>query len=233
VIRFFACAVAVTALAGLPLPAQAFPPYRSTDADTAEPGTLELRTGLIGIERERGHNKYSTPLVRLNIGLPEHAEIVSELEYGPREGRLGDAAVGAKWAPIQGGLALGVETLALLPVRENDAGLGFEGQLLATLQGERAVLHVNAGGFHDARSSPSESGWRGSVLVEVPLDGFRPGVEAFAKQKEGESVDVRIGSGVIVALGRFDLRAGLHAGVTREAPDLTFSLWIATKFPFR
>jgi len=211
-------------------PAQSFPPYRSTDADTSAPNTVELRLGLVEVEREDRDDKVTTPLVRLNLGLPGHAEFVTELEYVPRDERLGDAAVGVKWAPIRGAPALGVETLALLPVRADDRGLGFEGQLLATLEGESAVLHVNGGGFLDARSSPTEAGWRASALVELPLSGIRPGFEAFAKQQFGDSFDARIGVGAIVSLGRFDLRAGVHAGVTPEAPDVSLSLWLGTKF---
>jgi hypothetical protein len=210
--------------------AEAFPPYRSTDADTADPGTVELRLGLIRVERDGGHDTVSTPLLRLNLGLPGHAELVSEFEYVPREGRLGDAAIGAKWVPFRGTPAVGVEALALLPVREDDRGLGFEGQIVTTLPRRDVVLHVNGGGFYDARPTVPEAGWRASALVEVPLEGFRPGLEAFAKQEFGKGVDGRTGLGMIVNLGRFDLRAGLHAGVTREAPDFVVSFWIATKF---
>jgi hypothetical protein len=211
----------------------AFPPYRSTDADTAEPGTIELRAGLFEIERQHGHDKVTTPLLRMNLGLPGHAEIKTELEYVPRNDRLGDAAIGAKWVPIGGTPAIGIETLALLPVRENDQGVGFEGQLLATLEGRDAAIHVNGGGFYDPRPVSTEAGWRGSVLVELLLDRFRPGLEAFAKQEFGKSVDGRLGLGAIVDFARFDVRAGLHAGVSHEAPDVMFSLWITTKFPIR
>ena len=37
-------------------PTLAFPPYKTTDADTADPYTLELQLGLIQLEREDGEN---------------------------------------------------------------------------------------------------------------------------------------------------------------------------------
>jgi hypothetical protein len=42
----------------------------------------------------------------------------------------------------------------------------------------------------------------------------------------GEPTVVQLGPGVIIDAGRFDIRAALHAGLTREAPDLMLSLWI-------
>ena len=188
---------------------------------------------MISVERTHGQNEYTTPLLRLNVGLPSHIEITSEFEYVPKKDRLGDAAVGAKWAPIQGKLSFGVETLVLLPVREGDDGVGFEGQVLATLRGENVVVHLNGGGFHDARSSHAEDGWRGSLLMELPLNTVRPGAEVFVVKKNGDSADLRVGPGVIVDLGRFDVRAGLHAGITEKAPDLDFSFWVGFKFPFQ
>ena len=66
-------------LAGLSgSPAAAFPPYRSTDADTADPWVFEARLGLLRLRRDGGDNVYSSPLLRLNLGLPHGLELVSE-----------------------------------------------------------------------------------------------------------------------------------------------------------
>ena len=35
-------------------------------------------------------------------------------------------------------------------------------------------LHLNLGGFYDARPDPIEKGWRGSLLAETTLGRFRP-----------------------------------------------------------
>jgi hypothetical protein len=130
-------------------------------------------------------------------------------------------------------LSLGIETLALLPVRPDDEGAGVEAQLLATYWGEGTRVHVNAGGFDDPRGAVDERGWRASVLTELPRGSWRPGVELAAKQVDGENADVRAGLGVIVDLGGVDLRAGAHAGLTDAAPDAVVSFWVATKLSFR
>ncbi len=219
--------------AGLTTPASAFPPYRSTDADTADPDTLELRVGLVKLEREKSETEVITPSLRANFGLRNKVELISEFEYLPEEGAFGDGAAGFKWVPLFGStLSMGIETLALLPVRPGDSGVGVESQLLATYWSDEFRLHINAGGFHDPRVSPSEDGWRASLLAEFPREGYRPGVELFAKEIESQPVDVRAGVGLIYDIGSYALRTGLHVGLTKEAPDVSFNLWIATTVPF-
>jgi len=213
------------------MPAYGFPPYRSTDAETADPWTVEARLGLFRVEREARHNAYSSPLLRVNFGLPGNLELLSEFEYRPDEGQVADAAVGLKWIPLMQSLSIGVETLVLLPVSQKNEGAGVESVLLTTLRVGTLRLHINAGGFYDARPSESERGWKSSGLVEVQLDRFRPGVEVFAKQVRTQPVQVLVGPGIIFDMGPFDLRAGLHVGLTREAADLTPSVWVTSKFP--
>lgn len=213
------------------IPAYGFPPYRSTDAETADPWTLEARLGLFRITREGRHNAYASPLLRVNLGLPRNLELVSEFEYRPEEGQVADAAIGLKWVPIMQALSLGVETLVLLPVSQKNEGAGIESSLLTTLRVGTLRIHINAGGFYDARSKESESGWKSSSLVEARLGRFRPGVEVFASQVRTRPVQILVGPGVIFDVGPFDLRIGLHVGLSGEAADITPSLWVTSKFP--
>jgi hypothetical protein len=222
----------LVALTLLPVTAFAFPPYRSTDAETADPWTLEARLGLVRVARDKDVNEYASPLLRVNVGLPRNIELVSEFEYRADEGQVGDAAVGFKWVPFVSALSLGVETLALLPV-SREGGAGVESNLLATWRHRGLRVHVNAGGFHDDRPTEAENGWKAGTIVEVRLDRFRPGIEVFAKQAIGEPAQVLLGPGVIIDFGAFDLRAGLHVGLTDTAADLTPTLWLTTKLPLR
>src|SRR5688572_23362438 len=144
----------------LPTSALAFPPYRSTDATTAEPWTVEARLGLFRIRHDSGDNAQFSPLLRVNLGLPGSVEIVSEYEHRVDDDGGSDAAVGVKWAPLRCGIDIGVETLALLPVGEGQGDAGVESQLLAAYRRESWRLHVNAGGMYDARPASNESGWR-------------------------------------------------------------------------
>ena len=216
-----------------PAPLLAFPPYRSTDAETAAPWTLETRLGLLRVRHDGPDTTYISPLLRLNLGLPTDVEIVSELEHRADESGDDDAAVGCKWVPIHWGVDVGVETLALLPIADGPGGAGVESQLLASVRRDAWRMHVNAGGIYDGRPAPSESGWRSSALVEYRTGRWKPGVEIFAKRLTGGELEMLAGSGLIVDIGRFDIRIGVHAGLTDASPDLTTNLWVATKFDLR
>jgi hypothetical protein len=214
-------------------PVAAFPPYRSTDAGTADPWVFEARLGLLRLRRDRGASVYSSPLLRLNLGLPHAVELIGELEVRPGRGGLTDAAIGAKWVPVQGRWSIGNETLLLLPV-PNAGGAGVESQLVATYRpSDRFRLHLNAGGFHDARPDEAESGWRASVLAEVRSGRWRSGLEVFARKIGPAPVEVLAGPGVIVAVGRADVRFGLHFGLTAAAPDFVLDAWASTAFSVR
>lgn len=211
-------------------PATAFPPYRTTDAATSEPDIAEVRLGLIKLERRGGNTDAILPLLRLNLGLSHAVELLSEFEYRPARSRVEDGAVGLKWAPVAGPISVGVETLALLPVNRSQSGLGIESQLLATFHGGSVKLHINAGGFSDGRERGGRSGWRSSALGEIVRGRSRLGFEIFAKNGRGESTDARAGIGLIRSFGDFDVRAGLHVGLSAQAPDWAASLWISRSF---
>ena len=78
------------AIFAIPPVASAFPPYRSTDADTAPLGVLEARVGIVRVRRECDENSYAAPLLRLNLGIARNSELVSEVEYDQDEDQLGD-----------------------------------------------------------------------------------------------------------------------------------------------
>lgn len=218
----------------LPIPAAAFPPYRSTDAGTADPWVFETRLGILRLRRDRGDSVYSSPLLRLNLGLPRAIELISELEVRPGSGGLTDAALGAKWVPVRGRWSFGAETLLLLPV-PNAGGAGIESQLVVTYRDSpgRLRLHLNGGGFYDGRAATAEKGWRASALVEIQRGRYRPGLEVFARKIGAAPVEVLAGPGVIVKVGRVDIRLGLHVGLTAAAPDMVLDAWTSTEFALR
>ena len=211
-----------------PLTAWPFPPYRSTDAETAAPFVLEARLGLLRLRRAESTNSYSVPLLRLNYGLPANLEIVTEAEFEASEGRVADAAAGMKWVPWAGTLRFGIEALVLLPI-SSEGGVGTETQALMTAPLPGTLLHLNAGAIYDARPAEPEKGWRASALAEAPRGRFRPGLELFTRHLQGSDLEALAGAGVIVRLGPMDVRLGAHVGLTDQAPDLVLNVWIASK----
>lgn len=212
--------------------AYAFPPYKLTDADTADPWTLEARVGIVQYTVDRNEGAYSSPLLRLNLGLPAHTELLAEAEYSHETDRIEEAALGAKWIPWSGNPSAGFEALFLLP-RSGEDRFGTEAALLMTLRGDPLLMHGNLGGFEDRRSGVPQSGWKGGVLVEWLRPEWRPGVELFAKQLESEPEQVSAGLGAIVPFDSIDFRFGGRVGLTEAAPDLTASIWISGKLPLK
>ena len=184
---------------------------------------LELRFGLLKLQRRDSESARSAPLSRINFGVGRHFEVISELEYAIDDQRIAEGALGFKWANLTAGRGVGVETLILLPVHSELSGTGIESQYLRTWHHERWQLHVNAGGFYDPRSATTERGWRASTLVEFPREQFRPGVELFVKDARSASARVQAGVGAIVPLERFEILAliGVIQGLAEiEIPQL-------------
>ena len=77
--RAIVCAILFTALT-CASPALAFPPYKTTDAETAGANAVEFRLGLLEIEKTGSNSERQTPLANLNFGMGPHFEINSELE---------------------------------------------------------------------------------------------------------------------------------------------------------
>jgi hypothetical protein len=224
-------AVALIASLTYPAPdAQAFPPYRTTDAETAGDDTLEARIGLLRLQVRDSHSTRKTPLSRINYGIGSHFEVVSELEYAIDEHEFDEGALGFKWARLEEGRGIGVETLLLLPVRSELRGVGIESQLIRTWQQERSRVHLNAGAFYDSRGEATEQGWRASALAEFPRDRLRPGIELFVRDSDTTDTRLQAGVGLIASLPRVEIRTGLHVGLNDAAPDLEASVWLSWKW---
>jgi hypothetical protein len=221
--------VLLTALS-IATPVFAFPPYRTTDAETAGDDTLETRIGLLRLQVNDSHSTRKTPLSRINYGIGPHFEAISELEYAIDESELDEGALGFKWAKLENRRGFGVETLLLLPVRSELDGVGVESQVIRTWQQERWRMHVNAGGFYDPRGTETERGWRASALAEFPRDRMRPGVELFVRDSNTTANRIQAGVGLIASLERVEIRTGLHIGLNDAAPDLEASLWLSWKW---
>jgi hypothetical protein len=189
-----------------------------------------MRLGLARVQRFDSADQRSTPLTRTNFGLGPNAEIIAEFEYSADNDELAEGAVGYKWARFADGRGVGIETLTLLPVQPGQSGVGVESQFLASFSDEGWQLHLNIGGFYDPRGRDTERGFRASLLAEFPRDDFEPGVELFVKDPHEEAARVQAGFGLIKQFRFFQLRTGVHAGLSDSAPDLEASLWLAWRW---
>ena len=216
-----------------PIHALAAPPFKTTDASTAEPFVLEARFGLLQAARDGDSNEVSLPMLRANLGLPGRVEVVSEFGYSQSGKAIEDGALGVKYIPLSGNFSFGIETLSLLPVRPGDNGIGVESQLLFTWRIAGLHVHFNGGGFHDPRGPATVDGWRSGLLVEKRRGSARDGIELFARQKRHQKTDLRLGYGLIRQLGHIQIRSGIHVGLSQQAPDVIINFWLSREFPLR
>jgi hypothetical protein len=212
--------------------AHSAPPFKTTDANTADPYVLEARLGLLQASRDRDSNEILSPMLRTNFGLPGKVELVSEFEYSQSNHEIENGAVGIKWIPVFGQFSFGIETLSFLPIRTDDNGYGIESQLLFTWRHDNYQIHFNAGGFHDPRGAETLDGWRSGLLVEKRTATRRDGIELFARRKRNQETDLRLGYGLIRSLGAIEIRAGVHVGLSAQAPDVGFNFWLSREFGF-
>lgn len=189
-----------------------------------------MRLGLVRAQQEAGENRYTSPLLRMSLGIAERAELVVGSEYDRDEGQVSDAAIGLKLVGREAAVRWGVETIALLPVDSSHSGVGLESQLLATWNPARMRLHLNAGAIYDPRPGEIERAWQASLLAEIERGAGRAGVELFARRFRHQSTEVQLGVGWIVPAGPLQVRMGLHGGLTGRAPDLTASLWLSAEW---
>ena len=62
------------------------------------------------------------------------------------------------------------------------------------------------------------------------VERVRPGVELFVRDPRGEEARALAGFGAIISLERFEVRTGVHVGLTDEAPDLEATVWFSSKW---
>lgn len=230
VCRFSPTLAGVAVLCLVAAPSYAFPPYRTTDAETAGDDMLEVRIGLLRLQVRDSHSTRQTPLSRINYGIGHRFEVISELEYAIDDNELDEGALGFKWAKLENSRGIGVETLILLPVRSEQSGAGVESQFIRTWQQERSRVHLNAGASYDPRGSATERGWRASALAEFPRGRMRPGVEFFVRDSDTSETRMQAGVGLIASLERVEIRTGLHVGLNDAAPDIEGSVWLSWKW---
>ena len=64
----------------LPVPALAYRPFVSTDADVAAAGELEIELGYFNWKRAEDENAYVTPQLVFNYGLTDTLEFIAEFD---------------------------------------------------------------------------------------------------------------------------------------------------------
>jgi hypothetical protein len=189
------CAALLVAM--LAMPALAYRPFDSTDADVARPNEFDLELGPIGWLSE-GPDKFRVaPAVVANLGLPWRSELVLE---GQREVAL-DPAPGAPQSSIldtgvfvktvmrEGvlqdapGPSVAAEYGLLLPELHGSPGTGASVAGIVSQRWETGTLHLNAAFAWNRDHEPDL--FLGAILEGPYSWPVRPVAEVFGEQASG------------------------------------------------
>ena len=226
----------------LALPAQAYRPFDSTDADVADAGELETELGYFTVAHFRGEDTYLIPKVVLNYGITDTLEIIGEFDVEKARGRsaeIVDAALLLKGMLRRGvlqdeqGLSVAFEAGLLVPSADGDRS-GFEG--IGIVSGELAgvTYHLNFGGGIDTADTARFVVW--GAILERPLNrGLRLVGEINGEKVKGEPDQRSALLGFIWESASpgdaFD--GGIRWGISDTAPDWELTLGWTFSFPRR
>jgi len=235
--------ILAVALIGYTVPAAAYRPFDSTDADVAHAGEAEIELGPVQWRREGSTRFLEAPALVTNFGLPKDRELVIATtrqvarDAGPDEARtaLVDTGVFIKQVLRRGtlqeesGPSVATEYGVLLPGIHAQDGTGFSVAGIASQRWEAGAMHLNA---QLARTRDGESELFLGAIVEGPHAWpLRPVAEVFTDHVTGSA---RVDSALVGAIWRvrdgLSLDAGLRYARMGEEPIHELRLGLTWSF---
>jgi hypothetical protein len=220
----FLRALALVAVAFAHVPAFAYRPFDSTDADVAKAGELELELGPVGRLREGPRRTSVEPALVANYGLSDERELVLE---GRREVLLDREQDEPRSSIVDNGLfvkqvlrkgvlqdaagpSVATEVGVLLPSIHGEKGTGASIAGIVSQRTDAATVHLN-GALEWTREH--EPGAFLGVILEGPHAwAVRPVAETFGEQASGTP---RTTSGLVGAIWRVRDDLSFDIGVRR------------------
>lgn len=230
------------ALLLLPVPALAYRPFVSTDADVAAAGELEIELGYFNWERAEGENAYVTPQLVFNYGLTDTLELIAEfdLEHDlDGNSQFVDPGLFLKMVLKQGvlqdrqGVSFAVEGGLLLPSAiEGEHQTGFEAIGILSGSLDSVTWHLNLGAGVDRIDGTAFGLW--GVILEYPVsEGLRLVTEFNGESLRSEGAENSVLLGVVwepSSLPDLILDLGIRRGTSRAAADWGATLGLTFSF---
>ena len=224
------------------VPALAYRPFVSTDADVAALKTIEVEMGYFGLVRSEGRSTYVEPQLVLNYGFLKNFEAVAEYQAneppdGPARVSEGSLSVKHVWREGQlqekPGPSFASETNLLLP---GSAGIdqpraGFLQAFMLSHRVAGMTFHWNAGAGVDQLASNAFATW--GLIGELPLTKTLRAVGEINGQGERRLTADNSGLiGLIWEPGWHDAAfdAGVRRGLASVDPDYALTAGISIPF---
>lgn len=208
------------------VPARAYRPFDSTDADVAEHGELELEVGPAGYVRADHRSRFS-PTQVINYGVVDRVELVlqgrelvpAEVRATPRlslvdTGFFVKAVLREGSLQGQSGISIATEAGPWLPTIGDEPGLGFSDAFIFSQRLSFATFHLNLQG---ARTRARNADLFGGLIAEGPFPWrVRPVLELYVDREIGAHQTYSALAGVIARMSD-DL--ALDAGARLASAD--------------
>jgi hypothetical protein len=232
------------------VPAQAYRPFVSTDADVAVYKTIELEMGYFGMSRAEGRTTYIEPQLVLNYGFLKGYEAVAEFQLNEPPvasptasskvvGSLSEGSVSVKHVWREGqlqdkpGPSFASETNLLLPgsIGVEQPRVGFLQAFMLSHRLGVMTFHWNLGAGVDQIASNAFATW--GLIGELPLTKTLKAVGEINGQGERELTADNSGLvGLIWEPGWHDAAfdAGVRRGLAAVDPDYALTAGISIPF---
>jgi hypothetical protein len=219
-----------SAILALSVPAAAYRPFDSTDADVAKPMEFEIEMGPVGYLRAGGTNWLVVPNLVLNLGFTPGWEAVLQgeqlIQLGPTAGQsryaLEDTQLLLKGVLREGclqnknGPSIAVEGGFLLPTlnaspKNSSSGFGGIATFIVSWRADWLTVSLDATVLG---TSAGELGWAGGAILEGPYYWpVRPVTEVVVGQEttEGTTASVLLGA-IWNVTANFSLDAAVRFG---------------------
>ena len=221
--------------------AMAYRPFVSTDAGVADKGEAEIEFGIVDFANHAGESTVNTPSLRFNYGFAERWELSAEASlqvYHSQSGRnfeIIDPEFSIKHVLIEGPLQKGDSPLSLatelglmIPESVPGSSWGYEAALIGSWRTGDFTWHLNGGIEWQRELRQPTFIW--GVIVEHPLvRDLRVAMEINGEAGRGSTADTSMLLGLLWEHHEVTWDAGIRFGLSRESPDVAFTVGLTFK----
>jgi hypothetical protein len=224
-----------------PRTAAGYRPFFSTDGAVADKNEMEIELGVVDLAHRAGESSVDVPSLRFNYGFAERWEMSAEFSlqvYHSQAGRdleIVDPEFSIKHVLIEGPLqkvdfpvSLAFELGLMIPETVPESTWGYEATLIGSWRTGDFTWHLNGGMEWQREIRQPNLMW--GLIVEHPLvRDLRVAMEINGASGRGSTADTSMLLGLLWEHNQITWDAGIRFGLSREAPDVGFTMGLTFK----